>query len=59
MRLIINGKMPGWDAGLKISIAGSEKNHRADMQKHLLFTFSAVPEPEVRAVSCRKIKCRI
>jgi two-component system NtrC family sensor kinase len=44
--LIINGKMPGWHASEIYRWLGE---HRAEMQQHLLFTFSAMPEPEVRS----------
>ena len=45
--LIINGKMPGsWNA---CDVYGWLGEKRPEMQKRLLFTFSAVPEPEVRA----------
>ena len=45
--LIINGKMPGgWGA---IDVYRWIEENRPAMQRHLLFTFSSVAEPELRA----------
>jgi two-component system NtrC family sensor kinase len=44
--VIINGKMPGgWGA---LEVHGWIAENRAGLEKHLLFTFSSVAEPEVR-----------
>jgi PAS domain S-box-containing protein len=44
--LVVNGKMLGaWDAA---EIYGWLKENRPNLTKHLLFTFSTMPEPELR-----------
>jgi DNA-binding NtrC family response regulator len=45
--IVINGRMPGgWNAP---DIYRWIKDSCPGLEKHLLFTFSSVPEPEVRA----------
>ena len=46
--LVINGKMPGgWGVS---EVYGWLSQNCPGMEKRVLFTFSSVPEPEVRAV---------